>query len=235
MGLVDMLEEHRGAVGRTAWVMAWVALVGGQLHALSRFRTEDGKEDLELAGTAAWAEPVDDLLSPLLSWGDADLVYVTYGKLWLPVMLAILACALLVHRVRAPRGAERWVWRVVLLGYAGAAVGIALSYWTQWTGSYNALFDVAFLVTFPSILLTVLGSTLLGIVLLAKGFRPWLPALLVAATFPLALAITMVTSLGNVLLPIAFGFGLLGRRMATTADRASLPADVPAAVEGQHV
>jgi hypothetical protein len=215
MGFVDTLENRRTTVGRTAWVMAWVALVGGQLHALSRFRTEDGKGDLELPGTAAWANPADDALAPLLDWGEPNLVYLTYGKLWLPVVLAILACALLVHRERAPRGAERWVWRVVLLAYAWAAVGITLSYWTQWTSDYdNAVFTVAFAVTFPAILLTVIGSTVLGIVLLVKGFRPWLPALLVAGTFPLALAITMVTSLGNVLLPIAFAFGLLGRRLA---------------------
>ena len=45
------------AVGRFAWVMAWVGLVVGQLHALARHATVDGKEDLELAWTAFWAEP----------------------------------------------------------------------------------------------------------------------------------------------------------------------------------
>ena len=54
-------------VGRYAWVMAWVGLVVGQLHALARFATEDGKEDLELAWTTAWAEPTSESPSPLLT------------------------------------------------------------------------------------------------------------------------------------------------------------------------
>ena len=55
-----MLDREAGRIGRIAWVMAWVGLVVGQLHALSRFATADGKEDLELPLTAAWAEPAAD-------------------------------------------------------------------------------------------------------------------------------------------------------------------------------
>src|SRR3712207_3566034 len=130
-----MLEDRQ--IGRFAWVMAWVGLVIGQLHALSRFRTEDGKEDLELALTAAWAEPADDLLSPLLGWADADLVYVTYGKIWLPVFLAFTLCAYVVYRRRQPVGFEKWAWRLAIGAYGVACVGVFLDYWTQWTGNYN--------------------------------------------------------------------------------------------------
>ncbi len=52
-----MLTGHDREIGRFAWVMAWVGLVVGQLHALARFRTADGQEDLEYPLTAAWAEP----------------------------------------------------------------------------------------------------------------------------------------------------------------------------------
>jgi hypothetical protein len=226
MPLGDTLEQHAPTVGRFAWAMAWVGLVVGQLHALSRHRTEDGKEDLELSTTAVWAEPAGEALSPLLEWGDPDLVYVTYGKIWLPVFLAFFLCAVLVRHRRQPQGSEKWVWRVVLVGYGWAVLGVTLDYWTQWTGEYNALFEVAFALTLPAVLITVIGSTVLGITLLVKGYRPWLPAVLLALTFPLALVITMVTSMGNVALPIAFAFGLLGRRLA--ADEAS-PAEVPSA------
>ena len=37
-----MLAGRERQIGRLAWVMAWFGLVIGQLHALSRFRTEDG-------------------------------------------------------------------------------------------------------------------------------------------------------------------------------------------------
>ena len=53
-------SRHERRIGRFAWVMAWVGLVVGQLHALARFATADGKEDLELPLTAAWAEPAAD-------------------------------------------------------------------------------------------------------------------------------------------------------------------------------
>lgn len=48
----------------------------------------------------------------------------------------------------------------------------------QWTGDYNGdgieakLFTVAFAVSVPGVLLTLLGSTVLGIILLVNRFRP---------------------------------------------------------------
>ena len=215
-----MLNEHDREIGRFAWVMAWVGLVVGQLHALARFRTEDGKEDLELPLTAAWAEPADDLLAPLLGWADPAVVYVTYGKIWFPVFLAFTLCALVVYRRRRPTGFEKWSWRLAIGVYAAACVGVFLDYWTQWTGSYNGdgvealLFTIGTWITFPALLLMLLTTTLLGATLLIKRFRPVLPALLLALMIPLAIGITMVTSLGSAALPVMFAFGILGRRIA---------------------
>jgi hypothetical protein len=188
--------------------------VVGQVHALARHATVDGKEDLDQAATAFWAEPAARALRPLLDWGDPDLVYVTYGKVWFPVFAAFTLAAYVVHRRRAPRGFEKWVWRVTLTGYAIATLATFVDYWTQWTGDYNVLFDVGWLVTIPGFLLTMLGSTALGITLLAKGFRPRLPAVLLALVVPLALVILSVTSMGSAALPVMFAFGILGRRIA---------------------
>ncbi len=216
-------EKNQRRIGNFAWVMAWVGLVVGQLHALSRFATADGKADLELPLTAAWAEPATELLAPLLTWADPDLVYVTYGKVWFPVFTAFTLCAYVVYRRRQPDGFEKGVWRLALTGYVIACVGVFLDYWTQWTGSYNGdgienlLFSVAWIVTLPGLLLTLLGSTALGITLLVKQFRPVLPAAVLAAMIPLALAILQVTSMGSVALPVMFAFALLGRRIARTS------------------
>lgn len=213
--------ENQRRIGRFAWVMAWVGLVAGQLHALSRFATADGKEDLELPFTAAWAEPAANLLAPLLDWANPDLVYVTYGKIWFPVFVAFTLCAYAVYRRRQPRGFEKWMWRVTIAGYAIACAGVFLDYWTQWTGNYAdgdgieaTLFTVAWLVTVPGFLLTMLCSTALGATLLVTRFRPALPALLLLVTIPLAFGILMVTSMGSAALPVMFAFGLLGRRIA---------------------
>ena len=222
MGVLERLDDPvtQRRVGRYAWATAWVGLVVGQLHALARFATADGREDLELPLTRAWAEPAAEALAPLLEWGDPDLVYVTYGKVWFPVFVGFTLAAFVVHRRRSAArrlgGFERWTWRVVLTGYAAACVGVFLDYWTQWSGEYNVLFTVGWFVTFPAFVVTMIGSTVLGTTLLVRGFRPWFPALLLAATFPLAFfVILQVTSMGSAALPIMFAFGLLGRRLAT--------------------
>lgn len=207
-----MLEERAPLIGRLAWVFAWVGLVVGQLHALARHQTVDGRSDLDSPLVRAWSDPARDLLAPLLDWGSPDTVYLTYGKVWLPVFVAFTLCAFVVRRRRRPVGVEKWTWRVVLPAYVLACASVAAEYWTQWGAMDADLLDVVFLASIPVILVTMLGSSVLGVVLLRRGLR-W-PAALLALTFPLVFVISAVTSLGNVALPIAFGFGLLGRRIA---------------------
>ena len=215
-----MLEGRDREIGRWAWVMAWVGLVVGQLHALARFRTEDGKEDIaDYPLTAAWAVPADDLLSPLLGWADPDVVYVHYGKVWFPVFVAFTLCAVVVYRRRQPRGFEKWAWRLAIGAYCLACTAVFLDYWTQWTGDYEGgvegmLFSLGWIVTIPGLLGTLLFSTVLGVTLLVKRFRPVLPALLLMLVIPLAIGILTVTSMGSAALPVMFAFGLLGRRIA---------------------
>ncbi len=210
-----MLEGRDRQIGRFAWVMAWVGLVVGQLHALARFSVPEHAEDItDYPLTAAWAEPAMDFFSPLLTWGDPDLVYVTYGKIWFPVFLAFTLCAVVVYRRRLPGGFEKWAWRSMIAVCAVACLGVFLDYWTQWTGDYNVLFLVGTWVTFPALGLMLLTSTVLGVTLLVKRFRPVLPALLLALMIPLALGITEVTSLGSAALPVMFAFGILGRQIA---------------------
>lgn len=210
-----MLEspDTQRAVGRFAWAMAWFGLVIGQLHAMARHNTADGKADLELWATRLWSDPARKALAPLLDWADPDTVYLTYGKLWLPVFVAFTLCALVVQRRRQPAGFEKWAWRVALVGYVWACASVVLVYWTQFR-DYNSLFEPAFLIGLPGLLITVLGSTALGASLLRRGFRPRGAAVLLALAIPGMLLLAQVTSLGNVALPIAFAFGIVGRRMA---------------------
>lgn len=218
MTALETLDRHSAAVGRYAWWSAWFGLVAGQLHALSRHATEEGRSDLEYPLTRAWAEPAAEALRPLLDWGDPDLVYVTYGKIWLPVFLGFFLCALVVQHRRGPQGFEKWAWRVVLVGYGWAVVGVALTYWTQWVDSAAAreLIDIAFVFTVPALLITLVGSSVLGFALVRNGLRPRAAAWLLLGTLPLALMITEVTSLGSAALPVMFAFALLGRELART-------------------
>ena len=216
-------------IGRFAWVMAWFGLVAGQLHAMARHQTVDGKGDLAMWTTRVWSDPGRKLFAPLLDWANPDVVYVTWGKIWLPVFLGFTLCAFLVHRRRGPVGFEKWAWRIALVGYVGATASVFAEYWTQWTSVDQGLIDGVFLVTVPFLLITIVGSTLLGISLLRRGFRPLAPAWLLALAIPELVAISTVTSLGNVALPIAFAFGILGRRIGVERNqRAQLAAPVAA-------
>jgi hypothetical protein len=228
--------EAQRRIGRFAWVMAWVGLLVGQLHALARFATEDGKADLELPLTSAWAEPAADALAPLLGWAGPDIVYVSYGKVWFPAFLAFTLCAYVVYRRRQPVRFEMWVWRLAIAAYTLSTVAVFLDYWTQWTGSYNGdgieamLFALAWFVTVPGFLLLLLGSTVLGITLLAKRFRPATPAILLTLLIPLAAGILQVTSMGSAALPVMFAFAILGRRIARAEATAPQPPE-PATVQ----
>lgn len=207
--------EHQRRIGRAAWVMAWVGLVVGQLHALARVATRDGASDLDEGYMHLWSEPASSALAPLLDWSSPAVVYLTYGKIWFPVLLAATLAAFVVHRRRSVagfRGAERWAWRITLTALSLATVGCFAEYWTQWGSGNEALLEAVFVVLIPALLLTVVGSTFLGIVLVRRGLG--LPAWLLTLTLPGLFVISEVTSLGNVFLPIAFAFGILGRRIA---------------------
>lgn len=205
--------QSRRRIGSFAWAMAWFGLVFGQLHALARHRTEDGRSDLDAPLTGFWAEPAGDALTPLLDWGNPDAVYLTYGKLWLPVFAAMAGCAVLVYRLRRPSGFEKWSWRISIAGYVALTVGAGITYWTQWTG-FTAMDDVGLAAVAPGMLLSVIGSTCLGIALLRRGFRPRVVSVLLVLAVPSFLLVSEITSLGNVFLPAAFAFGILGRRLA---------------------
>ena len=211
--MFDSIEAQR-RVGRFAWAMAWFGLVAGQFHAMSRHQTADGKSDLDSSLTRSWSDPARDLFQPLLDWADPDVVYVTWGKIWLPVFLAFTVCAFVVRRRRQPVGFEKWAWRIALTGYVGACASVAAEYWSQWTSVDQGVVDAVFVATAPFLLLTMVGSTLLGIALLRRGMRPALPAWLLTLAIPSLIVISEVTSLGNVALPVMFAFGILGRRIA---------------------
>jgi hypothetical protein len=216
-GLIDKLGETR--IARFAWAMAWFALIGGQLHALARHNTEDGKADLDLPLTAAWSDPARKALAPLLEWSTPDQVYLTYGKLWLPVFVAFTLAAFVVRRHRSPYGLEKWAWRITLTGCVWGCLSVFGDYWLQWgKTAQEPLLTITFVFGLPAVLLLMVGSTVLGIALLRRGFRPRLSAWLLTLTLPGLFAITMVTSMGSITLPVAFAFAIAARHLQTVGD-----------------
>ena len=201
-------------IGRVAWVMAWVGLVLGQFHAMSRHNTTEGRSDLESWTTRVWSDPARDFFSPLLDWASADAVYLTYGKIWFPVYAAFTACAFVLYQRRRPTGFEKFAWRFALVAYLWGVAAVFVTYWTQWTHT-TAFLDIAFLfLDIPAVLLGWLGSTMLGITLIVRRYRPRATGWLIALTFPLAMVITEFTSLGSAALPEMFAFGIAGLLLA---------------------
>jgi hypothetical protein len=227
---MDVNEQRTRLVGRAAWAMALVGTVVAPLHALGRYRTADGKGDLDSSLVRAWAEPAALHLKPLLDFGGTDGAYLTYGKVWFPVFLAATTCAFLVRRSRREmvgrlRVAETWGWRIALSGYLLATAGVFTSYWLQ-------LVDVGFVVfDLPGLLLSLVGSTTLGVALLRRRFRPVMTAWLLTLWVPLFLAIGSFISLGACALPMIWAWAVAGRRLAREGRHAGASHEevVPAA------
>ena len=207
---------------RLAWYGGWVSILVGIMHSLARFATEDGQEDVT-ALTSFWADPARRLLEPLLTFADVDHVYVIYGMLWGPLFLVALGCAVVVRRRRSGMGGgERWAWRVYLTGFTLFTIGGCGAYYGSWINP--ALIDGAFVaLVIPGVLITLIGGTWLGIVLLRRGFRPRVTAALLAAILPLVIAVQMFMSLGSAFMPMLIAWGFAGR--AIVAQDANDPAE----------
>jgi hypothetical protein len=216
--MIKKITAQRG-VARFAWAMAWIATVVGELHALARHATEDGKADLNLPLTRAWAVPAADLLKPLLNWASPDTVYLTYGKIWLPVFLSFTLAAFVVHRRRRPVGFETWAWRITLTGYVIATLSVFGDYYTPWI-------DQSFLfLTLPGLLVSSVGSTMLGIALLRNHFQPRVTAWLLLLWIPLLFGITQITSMGNAVLPAIWAWAIAIRSASSfESSSSSVPA-----------
>ena len=169
-------------ISTTAWVMAALGTVVGQVHALARAQAHP--HDFEESPLArAWGEPATRALRPLLNWSDANTVYLTYGKIWIPVTAAFTAAAYLVYARRRPTGAERWLWGVALVGYVLMTLSVMGDYLTPWM-------DQMFVLTIGAMLLIGFGGIPLGIVMLRNDFRPRVTPVLLTIFIPFLFAVT---------------------------------------------
>src|SRR4051812_12399619 len=195
-------------LGRLAFLAACVGTVLGPLHALARYATSDGSGDLDSPLVRWWAVPAAGTFHWLLDWGSADTVYLTYGKLWAPLGLAAALFAVAVRRSRTPVGLERWGWRLALAGYTLAVAAVVGEYWTPWL-------DETFLfVALPGILVSLIGSTVLGIALLRRGVLPRSTGWLLATWLVSFIALNSVLALGAALLPMLWAWGVAGRAVS---------------------
>ncbi len=205
-------------IAKATWVAAWVSLALAPIHALARFATADGSKDLESGVVRAWAVPAADRFHSLLSWSSPDTVYLTYGKLWVPIVALALASA---YVVRGSRGdvtrSERVAWRTSFVAMWMMTLGAIGSY-------FGSLFDprlvdgAAGVLSFPAVLLSFVAFTWLGIVLLRRRFRPLTTGLLLTAWVPSVLVLSSLIALGAALIPFVWAFALAARAAVAKAE-----------------
>ena len=209
------VSTRASRAGLTAVAGALIGIVVSPFHALSYFATPDSD-----GGVIPWGSVGRDLLLPTLDWGDVDTVYRTYGKVFIVVGIGFLAglYGLAVARHGA-RGVEKWGFRIAAIGYALLVLGALGEYWGP-----ESWLDPAFMfLTAPGLLLSLSGSTLLGIGLIRHKFGPRLGAWLLALSFPLLILFTALW--GHIpmgLIPldvawIAIGWALWKGRVGSTA------------------
>jgi hypothetical protein len=201
------------AAGHVALVAACAGTILAPIHALSRFATADGAGDLDSFIVRAWAVPAARWLRPLLDWSDPMTVYITYGRVWLPILLAATACAFAIRHRRDPLRLERRGWRLALPGYVLATASVVGDYWTPWMDTSFAYLGI------PGMLISVVGSTVLGIALLRRRFRPRLTGWLLATWLPALVALSSLIALGAALLPMLWAWALAGRILRTDHPR----------------
>ncbi len=218
-----MSDRATRITGLYAVIAAGVAVLLAPLLALSYFATADGAE-LETGTVSAWADPARDLVGGLLTWASPERVYATYVQVFALLFPAIFFCARAV-RARRPAGGgglERWGWRIALFGYGLLSVGLLTaavvlvdaSAAVQGSAAYGALDAVFIALMLPGMLLSGLGSTVLGIAFLRDRYEPRLTAWLLAVSFPALLILSILLGHnGLALLPLFFAWGVTGLQL----------------------
>jgi len=217
-----MSDRATRFAGLYAVIAAGVAVLLSPLLALSYFATAEGAVQLEAGTVSAWADPAQDLVGRLVTWASPERVYASYVQVFALLFPAIFFCA---RAVRARRPAatgrlERWGWRIALFGYgllsvgliAAAVVLVKSSAAVKGSGAaYDALDAVFIALMLPGMLLSVLGSTVLGIAFLRDRYEPRLTPWLLALALPALLVIsTLLGHNGLALLPLFFAWAATG-------------------------
>jgi hypothetical protein len=175
-------------IGLYAVGAAAASLLLAPLLALAYFATADGAAQLGIGTVSTWAQPARTLAGDLLTFADADRVYASYTQAYVLVFPAIVLTAFAARSQRptSVTRVERWGWRLLLTGYSVLGLGLAafailLIPTNAPTSAANLVFVAAMM---PRLLLSLIGSTVLGVAFLRSGYQPkvtaWLGAVLSA-------------------------------------------------------
>jgi hypothetical protein len=233
-----MSDRATRLAGLYAAIAAAASVLLSPLLALSYFGIPDGAEQLHSGTVRAWATPARDLIGGLLTWESPERVYATYVQAFALIFPAIFLCARAVRARRPAAGRnERWGWRIALAGYAWGALGLLamLPLLISAPGAETLAVNLVFLtLMLPGMLISAIGSTVLGIALLRSHYTPRLTPWLLTLAFPSMLIIPTVlghNSLGMV--PLIVAWGVTGIQLWRAHDQAS-PSEIAPPLRPEH-
>lgn len=207
-----MLASHRSTIALYAIVAAVMGVLIEPLLAVAYFDTAGGAEQLEVPTVAAWAVPARELFGGLVTWASSEVVYNTYTLIMALAFPAVLATALATRAQRpaSRKRSERVGWRIALAGYCLFGAGVLIVSVLLMSGTSDGLVDAGFMaLMIPGMLLSMVGSTMLGIVFLRTGHEPRLTGWLLAFCLPLLIVGSAVVGHN--------GFGILPLMIAWAA------------------
>jgi hypothetical protein len=194
--------------GLAAMVGGALGLLTAPLYSLAYFATDEG----DAGAGAFWAEPTRDLLDPLLTFASADVVRLTYGKLFLFVWLGMLAGLVGVHARQTGLGGrlERWGFRLNLLGLMLLVIGAFTAFWLSLIVDTSYLESVFFAFIVPGLLLLVVGSIPFGLGTWRAGVASRAVAVLLIAGGPALFVLSEIATLGGGLAVLYLAWMMLG-------------------------
>jgi hypothetical protein len=192
--------------GLAAMVGGGLGLLFAPLYSLAYFATDDGAADAKSAAVRAWADPAADALAPLLTFASADVVRLTYFKLFLLTVSGMLAGVVALHACQRPHGGrlERWGFRVTLVGLLLLFLGAASGYWPPLLDGSFAVFIA------PGLLLVVIGSPFFGVGTWRAAVAPRVGAGLLIIGGPALVVISEFATLGGGLVLLYLAWVVLG-------------------------
>ena len=229
------LKEKEGnvSIARNIRAITLYSVVGGicavllaPLLAMSYFATSEGAKELKIGTISAWAEPGRDLAGSLLTFASPDDVYSTYTLLFALLFPAVIlaASATRSQRPETQTEPERWGWRLARVGYIVFGTGLGIvAVALFWFAPDSAIVNGAFIgLILPGLMLSLIGSTVLGVALIRAGYRPRLTAWLLTVAFPLWIVGSFIIGHNSIgLVPLFIAWAASSARMRQLAEARS--------------